>query len=138
MHSLKAIIFDDDPMTLSIMRRILERRGYEVQAYDNPADSPFYNCKECPCSLHDSKCPDLIISDYNMPVVNGAELLESTINKGCRCRHLALMSAMGATEEDLIRVEKYGTYYFTKPIDLAKFYKWLDQVEKAIAARSSA
>ena len=88
--------------------------------------------------MREAGCPDLIVSDFNMPVVNGVELLESAIEKGCHCRHLALMSAKGLMEADMRRLAKYGTRYFTKPLDLDDFYPWLDRVEKEIYERPSA
>ena len=134
MRPLRAVIFDDDIDVLSFLRRIMQRRGYEVKTYDRPVDSPLYQCSECPCSLYDSECPDLIISDVSMPVVNGVQLLESSIKKGCRCRHLALITGSGLMESDLIRMAKYGTRYFLKPLDLDEFYSWLDRVEREVGS----
>jgi uncharacterized Fe-S cluster-containing radical SAM superfamily enzyme len=70
-----------------------------------------------------------------MPGVNGVELLKSTMEKGCHCRHLALISVKGLVEADLNRVAKYGTRYFTKPLDFDDFFPWLDRVEKEISER---
>jgi len=72
-----------------------------------------------------------------MPFANGVELLESSIKKGCHCRHLALIAGKGLLEGDLLRVAKYGTRYFLKPIDLDDFYPWLDRVEQDIGLRFS-
>jgi len=137
MKTIKAIVIDDDPSVLIYLRQILQRRGYEVHTYDDPVESPLYKSSGCPCSMREAGCPDLIVSDFNMPVVNGVELLESAIEKGCHCRHLALMSAKGLMEADMRRLAKYGTRYFTKPLDLDDFYPWLDKVEKEIAERPS-
>ena len=130
---MKAVVVDDDPDVLFLMTRILQRRGYDVVTYNDPAQSPLHQCKTCPCSMHDSRCPDLMIVDYKMPVVNGAELLESHAKKGCRCRYLALMSGAGIPHLDLKRLAKYGTRYFSKPLDFNYFYAWIDCVEQDIA-----
>jgi len=132
MRSIKAIIIDDEPSVLSTLKRILEHRRYEVATYADPVQTPMYQTRGCPCTPQ-TLCPDLIISDYDMPVVNGAELLESSVKKGCRCRHLALISGKGLPEVDLIRMAKYGTRYFLKPLDFDDFYDWLDRVEMDIA-----
>ena len=135
MTALKAIVVDDDPSALTLMQRILQRRNYEVITYDDPLKSPLYSCKTCPCPMHDFGCPDLIVSDFNMPVMNGVELLECNIKKGCRCRHLALMSGAVIPDEALRRAAKYGTRYFMKSSHLPDwddFYDWLNRIEVEI------
>lgn len=132
MKPLNAMIFDDDPIVLTLLQKMLQRRGYEVHVYTNPVESPLYKSSGCPCSIPESGCPDVIISDFNMPGMNGVDLLESAMEKGCHCRHLALISAQGLVDADLHRVVKYGTRYFTKPLDLDDFYAWLDRVEHQI------
>lgn len=137
MKRLNAIIIDDDPVSLFRMRQILQRRAYDVHSYTNPVDTPQCQCKGHPCSLH-PKCPDLIVSDYDMPVVNGAEFLESAMKKGCRCRHLAIITGKDLPEGDLIRLAKYGTRFFNKHLDLDDFYSWLDRIEAEIAEHPTA
>ena len=138
MYPLKALIIDDEPVVLATLQHLLQHRGYEVLAYDNPVNTPLYNITGCPCSLHDSKCPDVIISDVDMPIMNGLALLESVMTMGCRCRHLALISGKGIAEEDYIRPAKYGTRFFLKPIDFYDFFSWLDHVEHDVAIYSAA
>jgi DNA-binding response OmpR family regulator len=132
MHSLKAVVIDDDPGVLSFLHYFLKSRGYVVQTYENPADTPLHRSSVCPCSM-EGQCPDLIISDLNMPSMSGVDLLEPFIKKGCRCRHIAMIAGKGFTEAELIRMAKFGTYYFTKPLDLDDFHAWLDRVEREVA-----
>ena len=132
MHSLKAILVDDDHDVLTCMQHILQRRNYIVETYDDPVNSPLFQSKICPCSLNRPGCPDIIISDFNMPSMNGLDLLEYNIGKGCRCRHLALISGVEIPEPYLFRLAKYGIRYFGKPLDFDYFYDWLDRVEYEI------
>ena len=136
LRTLKAVIVDDEPGMLSFLKQFLELRGYEVKAYGDPVYSPLYQSDGCPC-LQQNECPDIIISDFSMPVVNGVELIGSFIDKGCCCKHIAMIAGDGFNEEDLARMAKYGTYFFTKPIDLAELRVWLDRAEYEISERST-
>jgi len=140
MKSKTAIIIDDNPVDLYYLDSILKHRSFQVQSYVDPVLNPLHSCKCCPCSLKSSGCPDLIVSDYSMPVMNGVELLESLIKKGCRCRHFAIISGNGIIDikENLKRVTKYGTRFFTKPLDIDDFHGWLDRVEEEIIGHQSA
>jgi hypothetical protein len=70
-----------------------------------------------------------------MPRVNGVELLEMCKKKGCRCRHLALISANRLEEYHLTRLAKYGPRFFSKPLELDEFHCWLDRVELELRDR---
>ena len=137
MPSLKAMVIDDDPGVLSFLRYVLKSRGYEVQTYEDPVNTPIHRSNACPCSM-EGQCPDIIISDLNMPTISGIELLEPFIKQGCNCRHLAMIAGKGFTDAELIRMAKFGTYYFTKPLDLDDFHSWLNQVERKLAENQSA
>ncbi len=131
MKNRKAVVIDDDPLALAYLKRVLQRKGYEVEAYSDPILAPLHQDTGCPCSLHPN-CPAIIISDVDMPSVNGVALLEFAMKKGCRCRNLALISGKGMEHADLIRMAKYGTRYFTKPLDLVEFNAWIDRIDKDV------
>ncbi len=133
MHSHKALVVDDDRATLKFMKQVLELRHYSVQTFDNPTLVPPFRCGSCPCSLRDTGCPDIIISDFNMPVMKGDELLTSRIDKGCRCRHLALITGTQLSEPELLKLADYGIRYFKKPLELSEFFTWLNQIEAVSA-----
>ena len=100
---------------------MLERRGFDVMAFDNPLEFPAYTSTNCPCAL----CPDIIISDVDMPKVNGLQFVETVINKGCKCKHIALVTGKGLEEEDLHKMAKLNVRCFQKPFDLDEFDAWL-------------
>lgn len=60
------LIVDDQPMTLSALRRMFVREGYQVHtAANGPAALELLEQIEC----------ELVISDYLMPGMNGLELV---------------------------------------------------------------
>lgn len=63
MHSI--LLVDDEPEILAAWRLILENEGYEVGCASNGAEA---------VARMRSIVPDLIITDWMMPVMDGAEL----------------------------------------------------------------
>ena len=132
MTRLKAIVVDDDPLVRSLVSGVLARRGYEVVSYSDPVFSPQYESASCPCPAA-KLCPDVIITDLEMPYVNGLDFIECQRRKGCRCRHVALMSD-GCSKADLQRGAQLGVAFITKPFHPQQFCAWLDEIEQRTAA----
>jgi len=68
MMTLSILLVDDEPEILAAWCLILEREGYEVSCANNGAEA-----LAC-ASVH---VPDLIVTDWTMPVMDGAELCRS-------------------------------------------------------------
>ena len=67
----------------------------------------------------------------NMHGTNGIDFLEVLIQKGCRQRHIALMSG-NFSDTDLARAAKIGCALFAKPLELDAITAWVEVVEKSI------
>ncbi|CAB3776646.1 Alkaline phosphatase synthesis transcriptional regulatory protein PhoP [Paraburkholderia ultramafica] len=63
MHSI--LLVDDEPEILAAWRLILEGAGYEVGCASNGAEA---------VARIASRVPDLIVTDWMMPIMDGAEL----------------------------------------------------------------
>lgn len=66
-----------------------------------------------------------------MPFMKGLDFLDQQIKKGCKCRHLALMSG-NLTEEDSDRAKPLGIKLFKKPIKIREIDEWVKMVEAGI------
>jgi hypothetical protein len=62
---------------------------------------------------------------------NGIDFLEGLIQKGCRQRHIALMSG-NFTEADLARAARLGCTAFSKPLVIPSITAWAEEIERAI------
>ena len=129
---MKMVVIDDEPSILALMKRTLERRGHTVLTYTNPLECPLYHAPSCPCAAA-NPCPDIIITDYDMPNVNGLDFLMDVYTRGCRCRDVAIITGKGVDELDMRRMAKLGTRYFLKPIDFDELYAWMYRVEKRLS-----
>lgn len=121
---MKIALIDDDPLVLVTLSNLFRRKGHTVLTYNNPLECPVYKSSQGG-NLPDSQCPDIIISDADMPEVTGVEFFDSIISRGCKCKHLAILSGKGIPDHDMKRMAEYGVRYFTKPLDYAEFEAWL-------------
>jgi type IV pilus assembly protein PilB len=67
------LILDDDPDTQTLLKRILEKAGYETTVAGDGIEALLYLGK---------KTFDLILSDINMPNMDGIKLIEMNNRKG--------------------------------------------------------
>ncbi len=129
VKSLKIVLVDDDPMVLHTLSALFHRKGHSVLTYDNPLTCPIFSQPHGSC-FPDSTCPDIIITDFDMPEVNGTKFIETVFKKGCKCQHVALLTGVAVPDQDMRRLAKYGTRFFTKPLDFAEFDAWMMVREK--------
>ncbi|MEI6516632.1 MAG: response regulator [bacterium] len=125
---MNVIVVDDDPLILLLMQRQLLRKGHTVQAYQNPIDCPLYWAATSP-SKASAIYPDIIITDYDMPEVNGAEFLTQVYAKKHSCTQFAIITGQGIPETDMIRMARLGTRIFLKPIDFSELFVWMDRLD---------
>jgi len=125
---MKAIVLDDDLLILSVVASVLYQRGFEVQSYTDPTLCPLYTTQGC-LDQTSSHCPDVIITDFVMPHVNGIEFIESLRKKGCKCHHIALMTMATLTTPLLTWVNKRGVKVFSKPFHRDQINAWLNEIE---------
>lgn len=126
----RAVIFDDSALIRHALWNLFDGRGYEVFTFPEPGMCPLYVVRQCPCPAG-STCSDLIISDVNLLESNGIDFLEKLIQKGCRQRHFALMSA-NFSEADIARASQIGCTLFNKPLEFPKITAWIEEVERCI------
>ena len=121
---MQIVLVDDDPLVLITLSGLFRRKGHTVLTYNSPLECPIYKSAHGSC-FPESKCPDIIISDIDMPDVNGLEFIESLFAKGCKCKHIAMLSGKGISDSDMKRMVEHGVRYFTKPLDYVEFEMWL-------------
>lgn len=101
----KILLVDDDPDNLKIVKRLLEKEGYQVQAASGGEKS---------LKLMDSFRPDLILLDMNMPGMDGLETIQ-VLKRKENAAAVVFVTA-NTTTEDVIRGLDAGALdYISKP-----------------------
>jgi len=128
---MKAIVLDDDLLILSMVATVLHHRGFDVQTYSDPTLCPLY-ATQGGLDQTPSLCPDVIITDFVMPHVNGIEFIEALCEKGCKCDHIALMTGASLPTPLLTRINKMGIKIFAKPFHRDQINAWLKEIEPSL------
>ncbi len=130
MRKRRAVIIDDEEIIVDLFKDFFFERKYEVLAYTGPVVCPMRDEKGNLCNTV-YPCADVIITDFEMPRMNGLELLQEQSRHGCNLKreNKAVMSGH-LDEESHWKVKQLGYAFFQKPIDFSKFSAWLDECEK--------
>ena len=125
---MKALILEDDPSVQALLVNCFHSRGYDVVTYFDPSICPVFLIDSCSCQ-NTEYCFNVIISDYEMPHVNGVEFIETMLRKGCKCPNIALMSGCSIPKGVLERASKLKIKFFAKPFHRSQINNWLNQIE---------
>lgn len=107
----KVLIVDDESTGRTILAKIIQQaeEDINVASFDNPLDA-----------LHwlDQNHPDLIITDYRMPDINGIELIRK-IRAMPSCQDIPIMMITVVSEKSVRydALEAGATAFLTRPID---------------------
>lgn len=129
MRKKRAVVYDDDHVMRSALKRFLERCGYEVVAAPEPEVCAFYaNQPRCD---NQAPCSDVLLTDQRMPKMTGIELLKAQTDRGCTLtnRNKAIISG-GLDEDSREQVRALGCAFFDKPVDLDLLKSWLAECEQ--------
>jgi CheY-like chemotaxis protein len=128
MRKRRAIIYDDEPIVLLVLKDFFEMRGYDVLACQEPVVCPLYgNGAGCASRL---PCGDIMLTDYRMPGMNGIDLIRSQDRSGCKIirSNKALLSGF-LSDDKLSDVRELGVAFFEKPVDFTDLGRWVDKCE---------
>ena len=113
---LRVLIAEDEMLLALTLRAQLETRGFEVVGVAQNGQAALDLCRE--------RCPDAILMDLRMPVMDGLEATRQIMAECPTC--IVVLSAL--SERDAIaRAEEVGARgYLTKPASI-------EQVVEALA-----
>ena len=106
---VKVLIVEDDPFFMRVLHKRIQSEGYQVMtAADGREGMKAIVTYE----------PDLVISDWMMPEVDGLELCQS-VKTGLReaAPYFILLTAKGEISDKLLGLQTGADDYLTKPCD---------------------
>lgn len=116
----KVLIVDDSPMIHTLLRKTLERNGYEVCGDAN-------NGREG-VELYQKCRPDLVFMDVTMPVMDGLAAARQIKAQDQQAR-IIMLTAMG-DEELIAQVNEIGiAVLLKKPFDDYKIVSAISKIE---------
>ena len=124
---MKFLIVDDFSTMRRIVRGLLKEIGY--QNADEAEDGAVA------LNMMKNTKYDFIVSDINMPVMNGFELLNA-VKADANLKHLpVLMVTAEARKEDIVRAAKEGAAgYIVKPFTKATLEEKVQKIMQKLAA----
>ena len=113
------LIVEDEPHVVRVMQLALENNGYEVGVANNGVQA---------LEIMEKEIPDLLITDINMPRMNG-ETLCRKIEEDMPNRTFPILVLTSKTEiehrEWTNKME--NTYFLEKPVSIRKLLKMLEE-----------
>ncbi|MDO4545282.1 MAG: sigma-54 dependent transcriptional regulator [Bacillota bacterium] len=106
-ENMRILVVDDEQDYCEVLKMILEGKGYAVDTCNNGEEA---------LKILEKSDFDIVVSDLNMPVMDGYELLKEIKKRGYDCEVL-MLTAFG-TIERAVETMKAGAYtYVTKGND---------------------
>ena len=102
------LIVEDDPVLRWIMANFIREAQYEISVQSNGLEAMEW--------LSKGNIPDLIITDYMMPLMNGGELIASLRKSGIfKAIPIILLTAVDNAQSDLANI--HADHILNKPFD---------------------
>jgi two-component system cell cycle response regulator len=118
----KVLVVDDHPALVTLIKHKLIHRGFEVLTAQNGEDA---------FEIVEIEHPDLIITDVEMPVMNGYQLCSSVKENEKYSNIPVILVTSLVTSDSLMKGISAGAdNYLTKPYDDHTLFKKVDELLK--------
>lgn len=125
---IRILLAEDNASVLALLKKFLQTAGHIVEVAMNGQEA---------LDMFLEEPPDLLLTDINMPIMNGLELIEKVRQHQTETWiPVIILSALG-DEKDIIRgLETGADDYLTKPINLSILRAKIKSMQKMITLQS--
>ncbi|MBW1850421.1 MAG: response regulator [Deltaproteobacteria bacterium] len=117
-NSKKVLVIDDDAHIRRVIEMKLKKRGYQVTMAKNGQEG---------LDIFQAQQPDVVISDINMPVMDGRAFCEKTNELKKKRPFLTIMVTARILPEDRDWIDNMQeTLFFEKPFSPAEIMEYID------------
>ncbi len=116
-HNISVLFVDDNASVREVYRRLLEKRVKNFYIAENGHHG---------LELYIKHQPDLVVTDVNMPVMDGMEMLKEIKSRFPNAKTV-LMSAYNAKENFIESINLGVDGYLVKPIEAKKLLSLIDE-----------
>ncbi|MBC8351605.1 MAG: response regulator [Planctomycetes bacterium] len=122
-NSSKLLLIDDDPTMVRLLSTVIERRlgadGVEVESLTDPQQALTRLSKEV---------VDIIVTDFDMPNVNGLDVLRVAKQRNA-CTQVLFITGASSQTTLLEAMEQGATDYLLKPVDQDELIELIRQAQ---------
>ena len=105
----KILVVDDNEVILKILRKLLESKDYHIITAKNGLEAFQLALKEQ---------PDLVITDYLMPKMDGVTLIQKLKSESSSCSiPIIMLTAKDEVDSEVKVIDAGADDYLTKPIN---------------------
>ncbi len=123
----KIVVLEDDASTRRLIAAVLKKAGHEVIDFDNGAEGLLNVLAEL---------PDLVVSDVEMPKINGFEVLSDIRNTPETVNTPVILLTSRSSPEDMQYALSQGANdYLTKPFDPDKLMAAINRQLEILAGK---
>lgn len=127
-ESLRILLAEDNASVLALLKKFLQTSGHIIEVAENGKEA---------LVKYQQNPPDLLLTDINMPIMNGLELIEKIRQEKTETWIPIIILSALSDEQDIINGLEYGADdYLTKPINLSILRAKIKSMQQMITLQS--
>jgi CheY-like chemotaxis protein len=124
----RIVVAEDDPHILRVISLWLTKQGHTVQEARNGKDA---------LDLIEAQTPDILITDINMPVMGGLELMNRVVARTHLPRGIVVLTNRWDHREIGQQLADAGVHMMPKPFSPTKLAELIEEIDGSHATGGS-